>query len=263
MSDRFAGCMAELERRSLLPEPTLAAFGVGSVARGWANPGSDYDINLVSTSPWETGSGTVLRVLLDPPTLPAEVLRVDDRAWEVKYWLDDQVDQLLEKVSWAAYERSRAAGQLLVDTEEVFLERLATCVPLAGEDWVHRRRAELDASAFRAYVVTRSLGHADNSVEDALGQLKAGDLESAVLSARKAFGNAVDALLESLGEYGFHLPKWRARRFRAAAPAALAFDDYWALETMRDLDPADPAAWVERVLHVCLELALATEVPAR
>ena len=166
-------------------------------------------------------------------------------------------------MSWPAYERARVAGQLLVDTEEVFLERMATCVPLTGEDWVLRRRAELDASGFRAYLVSRSLAQAENATEDALGQLRADDLDSAVLSARKAFGNAVDALLESVGEYGYHLPKWRARRFRAAAPAVLSIEDYWALETMRDLDPADPAAWVLRVLRVCQDLAFETVVPAR
>jgi len=263
VNDKFAGCTAELERRSLLPQPTLAAFLVGSVTRGWANPLSDYDINLVCTRQPVGAGGKALLVHLDPPTVQAEVLRVADRRWEVKYWLDDQVDQLLAKVSWPAFEQSGVAGQLLTDTEEVFLERLVTCVPLAGEEWVGRRRDELDASAFRAYVVTRSLAQSDNSVEDAIGQLEMADLESAVLSARKAFGNAVDALLESAGEYGFYLPKWRARRFRAVSPAALSFEDYWAVETMRDLDPQAPAKWVEMVLGVCADIVLAIEIPQR
>jgi nucleotidyltransferase-like protein len=260
MTDPFAGCLAELERRGLLPEPALAAFVVGSVAKGWANTTSDYDICVVTTRPWAGESGKQLRVLLDPPTVPSAMTEVDSRRWEVKYWLDSQVDQMLAKVSWPAFEEGRVAGQILVDTEELFLERLVSCVPLAGEDWVRRRRGEVEASAFRAYVVTRSLAESDGSVEDALGQLAADDLESAVLSARRAFGLAVDALLESAGEYGYHTPKWRARRFRAASPAAMSFDDYWAIETMRDLDPQAPAKWVEKVIRICKDIAIEAEI---
>jgi Nucleotidyltransferase domain len=257
--DRFAGCLAELQRQALLPEPTLAAFVVGSVARGWANPTSDYDIYLVSTRP-AAGGGKVLRVPLDPPTVPSAVTHVDGRRWELKFWLDSQVDQMLGKVSWEQFEDGRVAGQILVDTEELFLERLATCIPLAGEDWVRRRREEVAASAFRAYVVTRSLAESDGSVEDALGQLAAGDLDSAVLSARKAFGCAVDGLLESAGEYGYYTPKWRARRFRAANPAVMSFEEYWAIETMRDLDPADPRPWVEKVIRLSKDIAIESEI---
>jgi hypothetical protein len=247
--------------RGLVPSDALAAFLVGSVARGWANPGSDYDVNVVTAVPPTSGPTGQVLLPLDPPTVPVADAALPDRRCEVKYFLDTQVDQLLAKVSWAAYEGAGTAGGQLGTVEELFLERLATCVPLTGSEWVQQRRSSLAASAFGAYTVTRSLAQADGSVEDALGQLAAGDVESAVLSARKAYGNAVDALCESRGEYGYHLPKWRARRVRAVASAALPFDTYWAVETMRAYDPADPAAWVESVLYACADLALATDIP--
>lgn len=261
MNDGFADCLAELEQRSLLPGSALAVFGVGSVARGWANPQSDFDVNIVSVQPWPTAAGKGLRVPLDPPSVPTEIFPAGGRRCETKYWLDSQVDQLLAKVSWEQFNAGQVAGELLIDTEELFLERLVTCVPLTGADWVRRRRDELDASAFRAFVVTRSLAEADGCVEDAMGQLTAGDTHSAVISARKAFGHAVDALLESVGEYGSQTPKWRARRFRAAAPAALGFDDYWAVETMRTFDPDHPAKWVEMVARMCKEISIDADVP--
>jgi hypothetical protein len=252
---RFAGCLAELDSRALLLPQTLAAFVVGSAARGWANATSDYDIYLVGYRQPADGSG-LLRVPLDPPTVPVVYLDVDGRHWELKFWLDTHVDQMLAKVSWPAYEAGLVAGQSLVKAEELFLERLVTCVPLAGEGWVRRRREELTASAFRAYVVTRSLAESDGSAEDALGQLAAGDTEGAVLSARRAFSHAIDALLSSAGEYGYHTPKWRARRFRAANPAVLSFAEYWDIETMRGYDPDDPGAWVHRMVRLCQDIAI-------
>jgi hypothetical protein len=261
MEDRFAGCLAELEHRALLPQPCLSAFIVGSVTRGWDNGASDYDINLICEQPWPAQEGMEGLVGLDPPVVPVVILHVDGRRWEVKYWLDTQVSQMLAKVSWAAFEGTRLAGQTLTDTEEVFLERLSTCVPLAGEDWVAKRRAEIADSAFGAVVVTRTLARADSFIEDAIGQLAARDLESAVISAKMAFSHLVDALLESVGEYGFYTPKWRARRMRAAAPGAITFEDYWAIETMRGYDSADPGAWVSSVIRTCKVLSMKIEVP--
>lgn len=261
MNDRFAGCLTELAGRSLLPGECLAAFVVGSVARGWDNVKSDYDIYLVSARQWQGEAGMELRLPLDPPSVPIAVIHVDGRRWEMKYWLDSQVDQMLAKVSWAQFEQGGVAGQFLADAEEVFLERLVPCVPLAGEEWVRRRREDLTRSAFGAAVVTRSLAWLDDSVEDAVGQLASGDPESAVISAKKAFGHAVDALLESVGEYGYYTPKWRARRFRAATPSALTFDEYWAIETMRDFDAREPGKWVGQVARVCKEISMNIVVP--
>jgi hypothetical protein len=167
---------------------------------------------------------------------------------------------MLTKVSWQEFNRGRIPGQVLSFKEELFLDRLTHCVPLSGADWVASRRATLTESAFRSFVVARSLGAADDSVEDALGQLESGQFESAVLSARKALGHAVDAMLEQHGEYGSHSPKWRPHRFRAAAPTSLSFEDYWALETMRTFDPADPAKWINDVLTVCQDIAMKVEI---
>lgn len=260
MSKGFDTCIKELESRGLVPAKTYAVFLVGSVARGWGNALSDYDIYLVGPEPWHSPSSTVLRLPLETQTVPVEVIHADGRRWEMKYWLDSQVDQMLAKVSWEEFDKGHASGALLTDVEELFLERLPTCVPLSGEDWIERRRGQLEQSAFRSLMVTRSLTAADGAVEDALGQLEADDLESAVLSARKAFGHSVDALLESCGQYGHHTPKWRARRFRAAEQSVLGFDAYWRLETMGDFDPEHPGRWVRQVIELCKNLAMDVEI---
>ncbi|MEV8511991.1 hypothetical protein [Dactylosporangium sp. NPDC051484] len=256
----LTGCLAELQRRGLVPDDWIAVLCVGSVALGWDNPGSDYDFVVVSTSEWAGDRAGSVPVQVRPRSVPIAVTTVDNRRWEIKFWLDTQVDQVFAKVSHARFESGRAPSRELVDAEELFLERLTTCVPLCGADWVERRQTALARSAFRAFTVTRSLAQADASVEDALGQLAEGDVISAVLAARIAFGHAIDALLESRGRYGSRSAKWRARRFQEANPPHLSFERYWAFETMAGLDPAAPERWVEQVVEVCKNLSLEAEL---
>ncbi|MFB6838440.1 hypothetical protein [Streptomyces sp. NPDC056361] len=256
-----ADWLTPLQERNLVPAGVLAAFVVGSAARGWHNARSDFDIYVVTavecaTSADRPGSP----VPLDPPYVTSEVFYRQDRRWEVTYWLESQIGQVLSKISWEACEDGRITDETLTRTEELLLAHLETCSPILGEDWIGRTRERLVNSAFRSFVVVRSLGATDDAVEDALGQLEAGDLESATISARLAFGHAVDALLEAEGEYGSHLPKWRAHRFRAAAPAGFPFDQYWQIETMQGYDPADPRPWIKEVLTLCQDIAIRVTV---
>lgn len=261
MAKRFDGVLDTLRADGLIPASCQAVLLVGSAARGWVNASSDYDIYLVSTEPWYGKSGSELQLPLDPPTVPTVVRHAGGRRWELKYWLETQVDQMLAKVSWDQYSRGLVAGQLLTDVEEVFLERLVTCVALADAGWLDKRRSELESCAFKAFVITRSLAWADDSIEDATGQLEAEDMESAVLSARKAFGHTIDALLESKGQYGYYTPKWRARRMREAAPDEIKFSRYWDFETMRFLDAKAPREWVRSVVETCRDLIMSIEIP--
>ncbi|MFG2531015.1 hypothetical protein [Streptomyces sp. NPDC048516] len=255
----MADWLAPVRERGLVPDDAVAAFVVGSAARGWHNARSDFDIYVVTAAERHSETSNSMPVPLDPPRVRSETFYEHDKRWEVTYWLDSQIDQMLAKVSWEVYEAGTVAEDVLSRREELWLGRLGNCLPLFGEEWVDRNRKRLVASAFRSFLVVRSLGDADDAVEDALGQLESGDLESATVSARIAFGHAIDALLEGAGEFGSHLPKWRPNRFKAAAPEALSFEDYWALETMRGYDPADPRPWITDVLTICQDIAMRVE----
>jgi hypothetical protein len=249
----------QLAARGFLPAGYRSAFIVGSIARGWDNASSDLDIYVVSQEPWRSGTNGIEHMPLEPPEIATEVIHVDGQRWELKFWLDTQVGQMIDKVSWVSFESGTPSGQLLTAWEEEFLERLLTCRPLAGEDWVLQQRERIEASAFRAFVVTDCLSNADDCLEDVVGQLAAADVESALLSARLGFGYAVDALLASHGECG-RAPKWRSRRMREVNPPALSFERYWAVETMRTFDPEDPRRWVEEVAGICKALSMEVEI---
>jgi hypothetical protein len=198
-------------------------------------------------------------VALRPDTITIERTRVNREQWDVQYWLDSQVEQVLEKVSWTEFETNSSVGALLTSRETDFLERLTYAVAVTGEDWLLRRREQLQRSALRAILTSRSLHHCHLFLEDAVGQLRSGDTESAVLSARLALGCAIQALLADHGKFA-QSPKWSARQLRETPQDILSFDEYWKMETMRDYTPDHPGRWVEEVLSVCRRISQSVRV---
>jgi hypothetical protein len=247
-------CLDVLAEQALLPAAYEAVYLAGSLVRGWGNPSSDIDVYVVVPRPWTGQPDGLGTVSVAPGAVPVRGFTADGRRWDVEFWTDEQVDALLELVSWESFEAGRARGDALTLHEVAFMQRLGYARVVRGAGWLARRVDQFDGSAVRAMIGSRALYELDLFTDDAVGMLAAGDVDSAVLAARCAFGHAVEALLASHGEFN-EQPKWRARRMRDVAPAELGFADYWAVETMRDLDPAAPEKWVEHVLRVCQQIA--------
>nr|WSX51416.1 hypothetical protein OG409_22215 [Streptomyces sp. NBC_00974] len=256
MSDDRTHQVEELRTLGLLPASWVCVFEAGSLVRGWGNASSDVDLYVISEEPWTGRDASRHPVPLTPSVVLGEETFVGPMRWDIRYWTRGQVEQVLAKASWAAFEQGPEELSL---REVQLLDRLAFGVPAGGGEQLARWRAEAEASAFRSIVAARILNMADSRVEDAVGQLEAGDLDSAVLSARAAFHYTVDALLASEGECGPG-EKWRARKLRATAPAVLPFDTYWALETMRSFDPDQPGLWINEVLTVCRGIAMEVDI---
>ncbi|MEW2592240.1 hypothetical protein AB0893_17685 [Micromonospora aurantiaca] len=259
MSATYASHLSRLRDRGLLPGTVHAAYVAGSRVRGWDNAGSDLDFYVITQERWPGSGSTIAPVALQPDTITIERTRVNREQWDVQYWLDSQVDQVLEKVSWNEFETNASAGALLTSREADFLERLSYAVAVTGEDWLLRRRQQMHRSALRSILTSRSLHHSHLFSEDAVGQLRAGDTESAVLSARLALGCAIQALLADNGKFA-QSPKWSARQLRETSQDVLSFDEYWALETMRDYSPDNPGRWIESVLSVCRRISQSVRV---
>jgi hypothetical protein len=247
--------LTQLARRDLLPPDHLAVFLAGSRVRGWGNVSSDLDVYVISEQEWTGAGGARAVVTVRPERIIVETRVIDRQRWDIQYWLDSQVTQVLAKVSWQEFDTNFSASNLLTSAEADLLERLSYAVPLAGEDWLAKRREEIQGSALRPVMVARALHWAGVFAEDARGQLASGDVESAVLSARLAFGSAIRALLADNGKFA-QSPKWFARQFRETEQNVLSFQEYWDIETMRTYDPADPARWVEDVMMVCDRISL-------
>jgi hypothetical protein len=249
VADVSGRVVAMLAAEGLLPDQYHAVYLAGSLVRGWGNDSSDLDCYVVTDIGWESPTAQRSEVDLEPHHVLTESRYLSTRRWEIQYWLDRQVDQMLAKVT----DVNREAEITRVDA--VFLRRLGYATPEAGSVWLERRREQVAASRITTVVAANALQSMDVCVEDAFGQLTAGDLDSAVISARLAFGYAVEAALADRGEFE-ESAKWRARRMRVANPSALPFAQYWAIETMRDFDPAAPGTWVRHVLEICQHIAM-------
>lgn len=252
----FNNSLDELTRRGLKPARVTAAFLCGSLARGWGNARSDADIYLVTPEQWHSETANDIKIQTVPDTVPLETAYVENREWEVKYWIEDQVEQILSKVGWDQFDDKTELR--LTKPEHGLLARLPSCVPIAGEQWISCLQKRLSESAFQAMMVRDCLAETDLMIEDTIGQLEAQDYESAVLSVRDAQCCVVDSLLAAHGQLD-RTSKWRARRMRDVKPPELSFEEYWAWETMRGFNPSAPATWVLASLQLCNSVKEAVE----
>lgn len=262
MNEHIAACRAVLRAQDLLPpaDSELAIFVVGSVARGWAHENSDIDVVVVCRDRFEDDPRVVFSdIPLDPGSIPGVTFKNDGISWQVKYWQDSQVDQLLAKVSWPAFDSDRKSGERVNSVEELFLGRWPTSVAVSGDEWLRRRQQELHDSAFRSFIIMHALTSADDQLETALGQLAVGEVECAVLTARAALGWTVIAILADQREYSNGL-KWRPRQMRLVDSELMPWPEYWALETMQDFSPDNPDKWIGQIVEVCKNASLHIEV---
>lgn len=244
----------DVERFAALPTSAGSAFVSGSLLEGWGHATSDLDVYIVSDdwSGLEDAETHATPVALEPSRILTAGVWVGEGRWDLQYWLAAQVDQVFAKVEGDPDSRPPELAPLGADEIE-FLHRLSIGHPVFGGDWFAERVERLGRSRFQRMEAARMLASADGFLDDALGLLETGDLESAVLAAHRSLRFTIDGFLCHYGELN-PSEKWRARKFRRAQPAEISWDEYWALETMRDLDRDDPAAWVLRVVERCREL---------
>lgn len=249
-----------LRSNNFLPSDTIAVFLTGSIVRGWGNATSDLDVHVVVKGQPASTAGEASYVALEPNYLQSERTFVDGRRWDIEYWSLDQVDQLLHKVSWAAYEGLDPLWSTLTVPELSLLERLPYALAADDGSWLAATQQRLSDSAHAVILSGISLRESDGFVEDAAGCLAAGDIHSAVLAAQLAFGHAVDALQAVHGQFGSKWPKWRARRMRLVNSPVLSFDQYWSTATMASFDEENPRAWVEETLATCQRISSGLQI---
>lgn len=258
----FESCLGAIQERGWLPANPLCIYNAGSLVLGWGNDTSDADYFVITEEPWAGETSNANPTSADPGFVPSLAAYIGDRRVDVEYWQDRQVDQIIGNVSWQQFDNLKATDLVTSHDFEV-LQRIGHARALRGAEWLEARRSQVAKSALRAIGVGRNFNYADIFLEDAAGQLKAGDLRSATLSARIAFGYAVDGLLFSAGAVGGNTPanKWRARHLAEIDQDIIPFDEYWAIETMRDYEDAHAAAWIEETIltcrRICLEVAVA------
>lgn len=232
-----------------IADGSTCLFEGGSRARGWHNSKSDYDLYLLVQDIDSIAIPDTDR--LPVGAAPGYILRgeiaenVDIQVWSISQ-VRDSIDWLTRRSFFTRTAPLDPFSKLQIE----ILSRMRFANPIIGAavlaDLVHL----LGKSRFNELVSLHYFTDADNALRDCVGQFHAGDIYSAMLSARRAVGFSVDAWLASLGEVSTS-GKWRARRMRAVLPAH--FDEYWNFEMVTCYEY--PELWLRRCIYYCQDIS--------
>ncbi|HXM55183.1 MAG TPA: nucleotidyltransferase domain-containing protein [Candidatus Dormibacteraeota bacterium] len=235
-------------------ETHRCVFMSGSSTRGWAHATSDLDFFVIIDEPVAIDATLVKHDLsVEPPEVRVLVRRTDDVRWDVEFWLDAQVRQIVDRCF--VEDPDQSLRRPFTHCEADLAYRLRQAIALSGEPWLEDVRSALERSRLQSILVNRALYGADGLLDDTAGLLLSGDLHTAALAVRDAFGRVVDALLIDAGEL-CPGPKWRARRLLEVRPNALPWDEYWSVETMRAYTPEHARSWIEDTMDRCRRLMM-------
>jgi hypothetical protein len=234
------------------------AFVSGSIVSGFAHELSDLDVYVVTEHPVPAIEAAGYETYnVSPPLVPIVTEWRPTGRWDVELWLHTQIAQLLAKLSPEPADASREV--VLSDEDIDFFYRLEIAVPVLGAEWLEQRQRQLRDGPIHQLVAARCFNTADGYIEDVEGMLSAGDLASAVLAARLAFGQAVDGVCAAHGSLQIS-PKWRARRVRTLPAEVLTYDAYWSIESMSELHRLGEESWCRDTLAVAGQLIERTDI---
>jgi hypothetical protein len=252
---RMPRTISQIPGDIVIPEDAACVFVSGSLVAGWAHAASDIDLYVVTTAPAAVTRTATVRLGLTSHPLPVVVaFGTEEVRYDVEYWTTGQVDEMLSAVQNAGSQGDALAAQLSYADIDFFF-RLSIGVAITGDEWLSEARRRLAHAALPTILAGQHFQVADVFVEDAIGLVEVCDQESAVLAAQAALGHTVDGYLFAHGSFCPGV-KWRYRKLIALPTGALSAEEYWRLETMRDLDPNNVRPWVEHVVETCQRLML-------
>ncbi|UTT39882.1 hypothetical protein NMP99_00755 [Glutamicibacter mishrai] len=239
----------------------IGSFAAGSIIQGWGNRDSDIDIYLIVESlPPDYSLDDVHTSRGIQGDVHVTSKELFGRKTDIEVWTIDQVMSVLDKMNVGESEYSSSLLLGFNYFELDFMEKLNHGRAIAGSLTVDQLKRKLKSSAWRDLLIEQALHLSDIYLEDALGQLDASDLRSAILSAKLAFGHSVDAVCINSGQIG-HSPKWRAKRMETISDSCMSFEDYWAIETMASYSPEQGERWATEVIRMCRKIS--ANIPVR
>lgn len=191
---------------------------MGSIAEGLANEESDVDLLYI-------GSGDLKdKIVMQIDTSRKTGVSHDEHGREINIeQLEiDQLSDMEARVegSLEIFQNLKKGRGIVVennlDTLRM-LHRIKTAIPLVNADVLASWQARLRVKEFHQFVCLSHVQYLMNLREDIVGEIEAGNIGSAVWSARCLYGpRLVAALLASIGETNAHV-KWHYRLFKRNA----------------------------------------------
>ncbi|HWL37535.1 MAG TPA: hypothetical protein VNQ77_15225 [Frankiaceae bacterium] len=217
-----------------LPPSARVVLVTGSLVEGLGNSRSDVDIvtfadEVIAGASLDVATGSVVDIA------HVSGVRVDHEVWTVAY-----VEELIER--FAKYDVREEKFYMAFTRHEI---ELVHCVLAAraiqGAD-IHARWVEqLDPARFADTMRHMAHDACEGFVDDAVGALASGDLDTATLMTRAATESLVDAFLAARGVTSPKLFKWRQRILRGAGSPEWS-DLYWSAQAVVRPGTAGPAA---------------------
>ncbi len=200
----------------------------GSVVTPFANPWSDIDVYAISDR-GPTGGAVV-----DETTNLVAQHFVDDQRVDYEFWRPVDVERLADRLDGMTLGVARFPPHGLFSyNEECFMHRLRVGVAMLDEERFEAFRGLFDFDKLGRYQAQEAIRETDGFYEDVCGMLEAGDMDSAVLNARRLVELGADAYLHSIGTTDPNV-KWRARHLQELDDGSALHDDvrstYWRLE---------------------------------
>lgn len=217
-----------------MPSSAQVVLVTGSLVEGLGNARSDVDLitfadETIGDASVDVATGSVVDIA------HLSGVRVDHEVWTISH-----IEDLIER--FERYDARLDKMYMAFTRHEI---ELIHCVLVAraieGADlhaeWVKRFNAMRFADAMRHMAHDACEGY----VDDAVGALASGDLDTATVMTRAATESVVDAYLASRGSTSPKLFKWRQRMVRAAGVPEWS-DLYWSAQAVVRPDAADPAS---------------------
>lgn len=257
----------DLSRAGILNRfPSLAgveAVGMtGSIAAGFGNIYSDIDLYVFAD---------------EVPDLPddetSETWGGGDSQTGLRShtWMGRYDDARVDLKVWPVNAPALALASFLTDPEPEFCEvsstvmdfvyRLSIARALINEEYFAGARRLIASSAYARALGRSQKGTTENKLIDVAGQLDAGDVLSARLSAMSAAASIADCALTMAGAFsqGARGSKWLLRRLQAAPGCGITAEEYCAVVLDGRRNAESDGEYAIRVAHWVRDKLIAIE----
>jgi hypothetical protein len=207
----------------------------GSAITPFANPWSDIDVYAI------TDRGPLGGIAVHEGATQSSQHYLADRRVDFEFWRPADVSVLAERLGQLELGTGDyIVGTLFTYNEVCFMHRLRVGLPILNAGDFEASRACFDFDKLAGYLSQEAIRATDGFHEDVCGMLEGGDLDSAVLTARRLVALAVDAYVHKRGSTD-PTEKWRPRLLVALDDGSAFHGEvvqtYWRLEFPGDMGP--------------------------
>jgi len=191
---------------NLCPEidKTDVVYISGSLIEGYGNSSSDVDIFVISDVE------PIGENIIKKDKFTIDIRFEGKRRVDFEYWRPQYVDEIAQKLKKITPGKDFVAEKLS-PVEELFIHRIKIGQVIQNKLDFEKLKNKFDLNLFSRYLLQQSIHRIDGAIEDLVGLLDDGDLDTAIFRAVSIVGLSVDAWCFYRGRTN-PLEKWRVKK---------------------------------------------------